>query len=226
MSDFETANGALTNWAGVARPARELVAGRYASLVPLDPAAHSSELFAAASAPGAEARFRYLPEQPPASESDMRQWADRAAVSTDPMFFAVVDRATGRAEGRQAMMRIDDTHGVAEIGSIMWGPAMTRSRVATEAFFLTADVIFGLGYRRFEWKCHHGNEPSKRAALRFGFTHEGTFRQHMVMKGANRNTEWFSIIDSEWPRLREGYERWLDPENFDETGAQRTKLTF
>lgn len=127
------------------------------------------------------------------------------------MFFAVIDRATGRVEGRQAIMRIDAANGVAEIGHIMWGPAMTRSRIATEAFFLTADLLFGLGYRRFEWKCHHGNEPSKRAALRFGFQHEGTFRNHLVIKGANRNTEWFSIIDEEWPRLREGYVRWLAP---------------
>lgn len=216
----------LEDWSGVPRPPRETIEGRYAILVPLDPDAHTATLYAAASAPGADARFRYLPDLPPASEGEMRAWTERAAASPDPLFFAVVDRVTGRAEGRQAIMRIDEANGVAEIGHIMWGPAMTRSRIATEAFFLTADLLFGLGYRRFEWKCHHANEPSKRAAVRFGFQHEGTFRNHLVVKGENRNTEWFSIIDDEWPRLRAGYLRWLDPENFDDAGQQLTKLTF
>lgn len=216
----------LRNWAGVPRPSRETIEGRYAALVPLDPAAHTATLFEAASAPGADARFRYLPDLPPRDEVDMLAWTEQAAASPDPLFFAVVDRATGRAEGRQAIMRIDETNGVAEIGHIMWGPAMTRSRIATEAFFLTADLLFGLGYRRFEWKCHHGNEPSKRAATRFGFKHEGTFRKHMVVKGENRDTEWFAIVDDDWPSLRAGYLRWLDPENFDGSGVQRSKLVY
>lgn len=221
----------LETWAGAPRPPRQPIEGRYVALVPLDADAHTATLFEAATAPGAEARFRYLPERPPAADpatgmAEMRAWAQRAASTTDPMFFAAVDRATGRAEGRQAIMRIDEANGVAEIGNIMWGPAITRSRVATEALFLTAELLFGIGYRRFEWKCHHGNEPSQRAAVRFGFTHEGTFRQHMVVKGGNRDTEWYSIIDSEWPRLREGYLRWLDPANFDADGVQQSRLAF
>jgi RimJ/RimL family protein N-acetyltransferase len=137
----------------------------------------------------------------------------------------VVDRRTGRAEGRQALMRIDATHGVIEIGSILWGPAIARTRVSTEAFHLFARHVFEtLGYRRFEWKCNNLNEPSKRAALRFGFTFEGVFRQHMVVKGANRDTAWFSILDSEWPELAAAYAAWLDPANFDDAGRQRRTL--
>ena len=108
----------------------------------------------------------------------------------------------------------------------MWGPAITRTRIATEALFLFADYAFGLGYRRFEWKCDNANLPSKRAAERFGFSFEGIFRQHMVVKGLNRDTAWFSIIDSDWPRLRAGYERWLKADNFDSSGQQLDKLAF
>jgi RimJ/RimL family protein N-acetyltransferase len=122
-------------------------------------------------------------------------------------------------------MRIDTTHGVIEIGSILWGPAIARSRVATEALYLFARHAFeALGYRRFEWKCHNGNEPSKRAAIRFGFTYEGLFRQHMVVKGENRDTAWYAMIDIDWPLIRAGYERWLDPTNFEEAGQQRRSL--
>ena len=120
------------------------------------------------------------------------------------MLFAVVDKATGKAEGRQALMRIVPEHGVIEIGSIFWGPAMARRRLATEALYLHARYVFDeLGYRRFEWKCNNLNEPSKAAALRFGFTFEGVFRQHMIQKGENRDTAWFSMLDGEWPALRQ-----------------------
>ena len=216
----------LSQWQGVPRPQRVPLDGRYARLEPLDPARHGDDLYAAAIAPGAADRFRYLFETVPSSRADFDAWLVKVAASDDPLFFAVIDKATGKAEGRQALMRIDPTHGVIEIGSIHWGPAIARSRVATEALFLFARYAFEtLGYRRFEWKCHNGNEPSKRAAERFGFTFEGIFRQHMVAKGANRDTAWFSIIDSEWPRLAAAYGRWLDPANFDGTGQQRQRLT-
>jgi RimJ/RimL family protein N-acetyltransferase len=122
-------------------------------------------------------------------------------------------------------MRITPEHGVIEIGHILWGPAIARSRVATEALFLWAAYVFEtLGYRRFEWKCNARNEPSIRAARRFGFTYEGTFRQHLVVKGENRDTSWFAMLDGEWPALRDAYARWLDPANFDADGGQRTRL--
>ena len=144
----------------------------------------------------------------------------------DPLFFAVVDKNTGRAEGRQALMRIDPANGVIEIGSIMWGPAIARTSVTTEALFLFADYVFSHGYRRFEWKCNDLNEPSKRAAKRFGFQFKGIFRQHMVVKGQNRDTAWFAIMDGDWPRLKAGYEAWLQPDNFDDAGQQKSKLIF
>jgi RimJ/RimL family protein N-acetyltransferase len=217
----------LSTWQGVARPDRVTLEGRYARLEPLDAAKHGAQLLASAQAPGADDRFRYLFEETPADFEAFSPWLEKAAVSTDPMFFAVIDRATGRAEGRQALMRIDPVHGVIEIGNILWGPAIARSRIATEALYLFAAYVFDdLGYRRFEWKCNNGNEPSKKAAPRFGFAFEGVFRNHMVTKGANRDTAWFAMIAEDWPRLKAGYQAWLDPENFDASGQQRAKLAF
>ena len=175
-------------------------------------------------APGAEERFRYLFDSPQ-DRAGFDGWLARAAASDDPLFFAVIDASTGRCEGRQALMRIAPEHGVIEIGSILWGPMIARTRVATEALFLSAQYVFdALGYRRFEWKCNARNEPSMRAARRFGFAYEGIFRQHMVVKGENRDTAWFSIIDGEWPALAEAFGRWLAPANFNERGRQKARL--
>ena len=224
---MQDANADLSGWQGVALPERINFEGRYARLEPLDAAKHGAELFASAQAPGADDRFRYLFEETPANFADFAPWLDRASASADPMFFAVIDRATGRAEGRQALMRIDRVHGVIEIGNILWGPAIAGSRVATEALYLFSGHLFDtLGYRRFEWKCNNGNEPSKRAAARFGFAHEGVFRNHMVTKGRNRDTAWFAMIAEDWPRLKAGYQAWLNPANFDTAGHQKAKLAF
>jgi RimJ/RimL family protein N-acetyltransferase len=217
----------LSAWRGVPRPERVVMEGRYARLEPLDPSRHGADLLASAKAPGADDRFRYLFEDAPSDAASFTPWLEKACAGIDPLFFAVIDKATGRAEGRQALMRIDPVHGVIEIGSILWGPAIARSRITTEALYLFAAYTFDtLGYRRFEWKCNDLNEPSKRAALRFGFTFEGVFRHHMVAKGHNRDTAWFAMIDSDWPRLKAGYEAWLQPSNFDKAGQQRSKLTF
>ena len=216
----------LNNWKGVPKPERKVLDGSFVRLEPLDAERHARALFEAASAQGADDRFRYLAEEAPHDFEELHHWASGVATSSDPLFFAVLDKRTGRAEGRQALTRIDARNGVIEIGNIMWGPAIARTRVATEALFLFGDYIFGLGYRRFEWKCNDFNLPSKRAAERFGFSFEGLFRQHMVVKGLNRDTAWFSIIDGDWPRLRVGYESWLRSENFDNSGQQLTKLTF
>lgn len=216
----------LSDWRGVPRPERTVLEGRYARLEPLAATPHAAELLASARDGGAD-RFRYLFEEPPGDPVAFTAWVERAAAGADPLFFAVIEKATGRAEGRQALMRIDPANGVIEIGNVLWGPAIARSRVATEALFLFASHVFDdLGYRRFEWKCHNLNELSKRAAGRFGFTFEGIFRQHMVAKGRNRDTAWFAMIDGDWPRMKRGYEAWLRPENFDAAGVQRSKLTF
>ena len=206
------------------RPARVVLEGRYTRLEPLS-AAHAPALFEASTGPGADARFAYLFDVPPASAADMSAWIAKAAAADDPFFTAVLDKASGRATGRQALMRITPEHGVIEIGNILWGPAISRTRVATEALYLAARHVFeDLGYRRFEWKCNNLNEPSKAAARRFGFTYEGLFRQHMWAKDANRDTAWFSMLDSEWPGLKREYERWLEPSNFDAAGRQTSRL--
>ena len=215
----------LSSWSGVPRPERRDLEGRYARLEPLDAERHGAALFQSALTSGADGRFRYLPDEPPEDRATFDVWLARASASPDPLFFAVIDRATGRAEGRQALMRIDPANGVIEVGNILWGPAIARTRVATEALFLFASYVFGtLSNRRFEWKCNNANEPSKRAAERFGFTFEGVFRQHMVVKGRNRDTAWYSILDHEWRDLKPAYEEWLDPGNFDEAGRQKARL--
>lgn len=217
----------LSTWSGVEAPRRETLTGTWVDLVPLDPVVHAHDLWEASTGVGvqnADERFRWLPETAPVDRALFDAWLAANAGLDDPLFVAVVDRATGRAEGRQCLMRIDAANGVAEIGNILWGPGLSRKRGATEAFFLAADWVFSHGYRRFEWKCDNDNAPSKAAAARFGFAFEGTFRQHRVVKGINRDTAWFSIIDSEWPRLRAEYVRWLDASNFDAKGQQLSRL--
>ncbi|MCP4307477.1 MAG: GNAT family N-acetyltransferase, partial [bacterium] len=141
-------------------------------------------------------------------------------------FFAILDANTGRALGSAAFMRITPAHGVIEVGTITFSPRLKRTRIGTEAIYLMASRVFDdLGYRRFEWKCDNRNEPSKRAALRYGFVPEGVFRQHMMVAGKNRDTAWFSILDGDWPRRRQAFERWLDPANFDTAGRQKVSLS-
>ncbi|MFZ0161511.1 MAG: GNAT family protein [Kineosporiaceae bacterium] len=207
----------LSGWTARARPERISLTGRWCRLEPIGPQ-HVTDLFATSTAdPPSDvaARFRYLREEPPGSASALANWVDEVSESEDPLFFAVLDAATGRCAGRQALMRTDPTHGVTEIGSILWGPPIARTRVATEALYLFAQNVFAvLGYRRLEWKCDARNASSRRAAQRFGFAYEGLFRQHMVVKGDNRDTAWFAIVDKDWPALRARYQVWLDPQNF------------
>lgn len=202
-----------------------MIEGRYARLEPLNPARHVAGLYLVAEHPSAAELYRYLPERPPHDEAELMAWAQRAAASDDPLFFAVVDLATGRVGGRQALMRFDATHGVIEVGNILWGPEIARTRTATEALYLAAAYVFDdLGCRRFEWKCDNRNEPSKRAAERFGFTAEGVFRNHMVVKGHNRDTAWYSMTVEEWRSISAAFGAWLDPSNFDADGIQKKSL--
>lgn len=222
---MRAADADLSGWSGAARPDRMVLDGTYARLEPLDPDRHARDLLHAAQQDGAAERFRFLFDPVPSDAADFAGWLDGAAHAKDAVFFAVIDKATGRAEGRQALMRIDQTHGVIEIGNILWGPTIARTRIATEAFFLTASYVFDtLGYRRLEWKCDDRNAASKSAAARFGFTFEGVFRCHMVVKGKNRDTAWFSIIAPEWPRHAKAFADWLDASNFDHAGRQRRRL--
>jgi RimJ/RimL family protein N-acetyltransferase len=198
--------------------------GRYTRLEPIGPQ-HVASLYRAIALD--PSRFDYLLSEPPASEAALAASTQQVMAQADPMMWAVVDKSTGTAEGRQQLMRIVPEHGVIEIGGVYWGPNLARRRTATEALFLHARYIFEtLGYRRFEWKCNDRNEASKAAALRFGFQFEGLFRQHMIQKGQSRDTAWFAMLDGDWPRLKTGYERWLDPTNFDASGEQKSKLRF
>lgn len=216
---------ALAGWTARPRPSAEHLQGRWCALERLDVARHGDDLFEASGGPDAAERFRYLFEPAPASRAEFDAWLDRAAAGNDPLFYAVIDRGTGRAEGRQSLMRITPEHGVIEIGSIYWGPRIARTRIATEALFLAGSYVFdALGYRRFEWKCDALNAPSCRAAERFGFRFEGVFRQHMVVKDKNRDTAWFAMLDRDWPAIRTAMEAWLSPENFDAGGRQRQPL--
>lgn len=206
-------------------PERVVLDGRYCRLEPIDAKRHRTELFEASSPPDAARRFRYLFEEPPRSIADLDAWLANAEKSTDPLVFAVIDKRTGRCEGRQTLMRITPAHRCIETGSIYWGPAISRTPVSTEANFLFAKYVFDdLGYRRFEWKCDALNAPSRRAAERFGFTYEGHFRRAVINKGRSRDTTWFAMIDEEWPALKAAYEQWLAPANFDENGQQRISL--
>lgn len=215
----------LSNWRPRPRPEREVMEGRLVRLEPLDAERHGDGLFAASSVADALERFRWLPDYPPESRDAFRPWLEKAETSTDPLFFTVFDKAGGGIVGRQTLMRIEPAHGVIEIGNIYWGPLMSRRPAATEAQFLFARYAFEeLGYRRYEWKCDNDNGPSKRAAERFGFKFEGIFRQDRVVKGKNRDTAWFSIVDKEWPALAKAYEGWLDPDNFDREGMQKRRL--
>ena len=211
------------DWHGAKPPRREALEGASVRLEPLDAQRHGDDLFAAAA--GADETWRYLPYGPFAGKDEFMRWLDERAAMADPLAFAIIDRSARAATGIATFMSMVPEHGVIEIGHIWLSPRLQKSRQATEAIFLMARHAFDdLGNRRLEWKCSNENAGSKRAALRFGFTFEGLFRHHRVDKGRNRDTAWFSIIDSEWPACRAAFEAWLANENFDAAGRQRRAL--
>jgi RimJ/RimL family protein N-acetyltransferase len=208
------------------RPQRVTLPGRWITLTPLDPDKHAAALFEGANGGDKDRVWTYLFDGPYRDPSVFRAAIYAKAKSTDPLFFAIVDNASGRAVGYQTFLRIEPEHRVIEVGNILYTPAMQRTAGATEAQYLFARYVFDeLGYRRYEWKCNALNAPSRRAAERFGFTFEGIFRQHMIVKGRNRDTAWFAMLDSEWPVRKAAYERWLKPDNFDDEGRQKTRLS-
>ena len=207
------------------RPEHTVLKGRYVTLTPLDPRAHGEALFAAAGGEGLADLWTYLGDGPWTDPAPFIASLEVKAKSEDPLFFAILDNATGRAVGYQTLMRIDAANRVIEVGNILYGAPMQRTIGATEAQFLFARHVFDdLSYRRYEWKCNALNAPSRRAAQRYGFTFEGVFRQHMIIKSCNRDTAWFSMLDSEWPIIRTAFEAWLEPANFDENGQQKQGL--
>lgn len=225
MTD-EARYGAKVSWKPVAPPDRVVLSGRHVRVEPLRAAVHAPDLYRAAHGSGADPElWSYMPNGPFDNEASFLADLTAREASPDPLFFAIVDPESGDARGVASLMRIDVATGSGEIGHIWFGRSLQRTRAATEAIFLLANYLLtGLGYRRFEWKCNALNARSRRAADRYGFTYEGTLRQHSVVKGRNRDTAWYSIIDREWPAIRAGFEEWLDPDNFDETGKQRKTL--
>lgn len=216
----------LSDWTPRSVPARSPVVGDRVWLEPIDPERHAATLFAAASSNDDPGMWDYLLYGPFASEADFGAWLLERAASTDPLHFAIVDQATDHAIGMCAFMRMDPANGVIEIGHIWFGPEIQRTTIASEAIYLMQRVTLGeLGYRRLEWKCNNANDRSKRAAERFGFTFEGVFRQHLIVKGRNRDTAWFSLLDSEWPANESAFIAWLSPANFDDTGVQLRSLS-
>jgi RimJ/RimL family protein N-acetyltransferase len=204
------------------RPELVTLTGRHVEIVPLDAAAHGPALYAGSR--DAEL-WRYLFNGPYANQHEFQAWLDGRQCSTDPLFFTILDAATGAPAGYCSLMRIEPAHRVIEVGNILYLPRLQRTAGATEAMYLLARYVFeDLGYRRYEWKCDSQNAPSRRAALRYGYTFEGIFRQHMIVKEKNRDTAWFSMLDTEWPARRAAFEAWLDPANFTPEGRQKATL--
>lgn len=207
------------------RPNRITMPGRYVTLAPLKAAEHSDALWEATKGKENDALWLYLFEGPFAERSDFEASMKTMEASEDPLYFAMLDNATGKAVGRASYLRIEPKHRCIEVGAILFSPLLQRTRGATEAMYLMMRYAFEeLGNRRYEWKCNALNEPSRRAAVRLGFTFEGVFRQHMIMKGQNRDTAWYSILDQEWPKAKAGFESWLAPANFSADGAQKQSL--
>jgi RimJ/RimL family protein N-acetyltransferase len=216
---------AVPDWSPRPFPPRTAIEGRFCRTEPLDPERHAAQLFAANSADRDGRNWTYLPYGPFPTLPAYREWLDAAARREDPQFHAVIDRQSGMAVGVASLMRIEPAVGVIEVGGINYSPRLQRKPAATEAMYLLMRRVFDeLGYRRYEWKCDSLNAPSRAAAQRLGFRYEGMFRQATVYKGRNRDTCWFSILDSEWPPLRQAFEAWLDPVNFDAEGRQRASL--
>ena len=205
------------------RPLRRSLSGRHVTLEPLDAGRHASSLWRHVQ--GADEAWDYLFDGPYPTEAALTDSLASKAVSPDPLFWAVVDKASGGAVGYATLLRIEPAHRVIEVGNILFTPALQRKPGATEAMYLLARIVFDdLGYRRYEWKCNALNAPSRAAAERLGFTFEGIFRQHMIVKGRNRDTAWYSMLDSEWPAVKQAFEAWLAPSNFDADGRQLASL--
>jgi RimJ/RimL family protein N-acetyltransferase len=216
----------LPGWTARPRPRRTAMVGQWCIVEPIDPARHAADLHAAYLLDKEGRNWTYLPYGPFPRFDDYRAWLERACVGDDPLVHTIIQRRNGRAAGVASLMRIDPTAGVIEVGGINYAPPLQRTPAATEAMYLLMRRVFDeLGYRRYEWKCDALNAPSRAAAQRLGFRYEGMFRQATVTKMRNRDTCWYSILDSEWPALRAAFEHWLDPDNFDPAGQQRQSLS-
>ena len=223
MSDHSKFGAPVPNWTPPPRPTGQPLDGRWVRLERMEPDTHAADLHRAYS--GHDALWDYMPYGPFASASTYHRWAKENATTADPLFYVLRDHATGHCGGVASFLRITPDAGSIEVGHVCLSPELARGRAWTESMFLMMDHAFALGYRRYEWKCNALNITSRRAAQRLGFSYEGIFRQMSVVKGRNRDTAWFSVIDTEWGALREAYAAWLLPANFDALGRQKERLS-
>ena len=215
----------VDDWQPRPRPGRTAMIGQYCLIEPLRPEVHAEHLYQAFSSEPHEGDWTYLPYGPFGCLADFRSWLVDFCSGDDPLFHVVIDGRSAHAVGLASYLRIEPAVGVIEVGHIHFSPLMQKTPMATEAMYLMMRRVFDeLGYRRYEWKCDACNERSKRAALRLGFSFEGTFRQATIYKGRNRDTAWFSLLDSEWPAIRAEFESWLETGNFDDQGQQKRRL--
>ena len=220
----------LSDWQVCKRPPKTAMLGNYCRVEILDIEKHVDDLYQAFAKDTDHSNWTYLPYGPFDIDdgfNEFKTWMKSTCATEDPLFHTVIDLKTNKAVGIASLMRIEPQVGVIEVGHIHFSPLMQRTPLSTEALYLLMKRVFDeLGYRRYEWKCDSLNTPSCNAAKRLGFTPEGVFRQLTMYKGRNRDTAWFSIIDSEWPVLKAMFETWLAPENFNETGEQIQPLHF
>ena len=216
----------VPDWAPRQPPPPTPIDGRFCRIEPLDPARHAADLFAANSEDREGRMWTYLPWGPYASRDEYRTALEAGLRRENYLTYAVLRADLGKAAGVASYLNINRAAGSIEVGGIAYSPALQRTPAGTEAMYLMMRRAFDeLFYRRYEWKCNALNAPSRAAALRYGFRFEGIFRQADVVKGRNRDTAWFSIVDAEWPPLGDAFERWLDPANFDRDGHQRASLS-
>lgn len=214
---------AVPDWTPPPAPTGEVLEGVYARLEPLSAQRHAALLFRAYQ--DDDKVWDYLPYGPFHSAAAYHRWVHEAEGQGDPFFYAVYDKAAGVYTGVASYLRIAPEAGSIEVGNINFAPMMQGTPLATDTMYLMMKWAFEAGYRRYEWKCDALNKPSRRAAQRLGLSYEGVFRQALVYKGRNRDTAWFAAIDSEWPALREAFDLWLSPRNFDDAGQQRERLS-
>jgi RimJ/RimL family protein N-acetyltransferase len=218
--------GAPVDSSPAKRPHPVVLPGRVVTLRPFDRVSQAGVLYHSCHGPESEDLWRYMHDGPFPGPAEYWAAFEKKEKSADPLFLAIIDNATGVPVGQASYLRIEPAHRCIEVGNIIFTPALQRSAGATEAMYLMARHAFhDLGYRRYEWKCNALNQPSRRAALRLGFTFEGVFRQHMIVKGRNRDTAWFAMLDSEWPQRQANFEQWLAPSNFDQAGQQKISLS-
>jgi RimJ/RimL family protein N-acetyltransferase len=215
----------VPRWVAPKFPAYEAMEGRLCSIEPLVPDRDSITLYEANSLDKEGKMWTYLPYGPFASFELYRSWLRVSVLTSDPQFYAIIDKSTQKAIGVAAYLRIDPKNGSIEVGHLNFSPLMQKTAIATEAMFLMMQRAFNLGYRRYEWKCNALNKPSRRAAQRLGLSYEGVFRNATVSKGRNRDTAWYAAIDEEWPALQAAFKQWLDPTNFDAQGQQKVSLS-